>query len=131
VARKRSEVATVVVLRGARLLLVNQPPAGVLALPGGKLEPGESAREAAARELGEETGIVVPAELLVALAERIEARDGVTLVPFALVDPPRRRRAAELHCRWLALSELSRQVLAPGVERSVEAALAALTLPNL
>jgi ADP-ribose pyrophosphatase YjhB (NUDIX family) len=131
VATERSEVATVVVLRGDRLLLVNQPSAGVLALPGGKLERGESARQAAARELGEETGIVVGAELLVALAERIEARGGVTLLPFALVDPPRRRRPAELPCRWLALGELSRHGLAPGVERSVEAALAALTLPNL
>ena len=46
-----TEVATVVALRHGRVLLVAQPRGGMLALPGGSVEAGESAREAAAREL--------------------------------------------------------------------------------
>ena len=45
------EVATVVALRRGRVLAVTQPQSGLLALPGGKVEPGEAARDAAAREL--------------------------------------------------------------------------------
>jgi 8-oxo-dGTP diphosphatase len=45
-----------------RLLLVQrgrEPQAGRWTLPGGRVEPGESPAEAAAREVAEETGVVV------------------------------------------------------------------------
>lgn len=45
-----------------RLLLIRRahdPGAGRWSLPGGKVEPGESARAATAREVAEETGLVV------------------------------------------------------------------------
>jgi 8-oxo-dGTP diphosphatase len=42
---------------------------GKLVGPGGKLEPGESAAEAAAREVAEEIDVIVGAENLLAIAE--------------------------------------------------------------
>ncbi|MEQ3745497.1 MAG: NUDIX hydrolase [Henriciella sp.] len=55
----------VVCLRGDELLLVrrgNPPRAGEWSIPGGRIEPGEPAKDAALRELAEE--ISVEAELL-------------------------------------------------------------------
>jgi ADP-ribose pyrophosphatase YjhB (NUDIX family) len=124
VVAQRSEIATVVALRGDRLLLVEQPGMAALALPGGKIEAGETPRAAAARELAEETGIIAPETRLVALAQRISTPYGVTLVPFLLAEPPRRRRAAELPCHWIAFDELEHHTLLHGVSDSLAAALA-------
>lgn len=53
--------ALAVVIRNGQVLLVrrrNPPDAGLWGFPGGHVEPGETALQAAARELTEETGVI-------------------------------------------------------------------------
>ena len=71
-ALKRPEwprpAASAIILRGASVLIVERGKGalpGTWSLPGGHIEPGEKASEAAARELFEETGLAATLEGLV------------------------------------------------------------------
>ncbi len=61
----RREIALALVWHQGRLLITKRPPevhqGGLWEFPGGKLEPGETAAQAAAREVLEETGLSVTA----------------------------------------------------------------------
>ncbi|HEX7380766.1 MAG TPA: NUDIX domain-containing protein [Nevskiaceae bacterium] len=78
--RRRVEVACGVLVRGDRILIARRPGgkigAGKWEFPGGKLEAGETSREALVRELDEELGVrVLDATALAPLAHRYRDRD--------------------------------------------------------
>ncbi|MBO0785523.1 MAG: NUDIX domain-containing protein [Actinobacteria bacterium] len=71
-------VGAVITGTGGRLLLVKRghdPEAGRWTLPGGRIEPGETDAAALAREVREETGLLVACGALVGTVER-PAPDG-------------------------------------------------------
>jgi ADP-ribose pyrophosphatase YjhB (NUDIX family) len=67
-------VGAIVFDRAGRVLLVERgkpPSAGLWSVPGGKLEPSETLAQAVAREVREETGLVVEVGALACVVERI------------------------------------------------------------
>ena len=75
--------ASAAIFRGGKVLIAERgagPRRGYWSLPGGKIEPGETAMEAAAREIMEETGLAVTLKGLVDVHNVIGRNDagGVT-----------------------------------------------------
>jgi 8-oxo-dGTP diphosphatase len=106
-----------VVFRENRVLLVKrkQPPGkGFWAIPGGRLELGETLKEAAEREVREETGVIIRAGNPVYTFELIEHDDqGRIRFHYVIVDlladyisgsPHARSDACE--ARWISPREL-------------------------
>jgi len=57
---------------------------GQFALPGGRFDPGESAPEAARRELAEELGVVLEAHHVLGLLDDFATRSGFVITPVVL-----------------------------------------------
>ena len=73
----------VVCLRGQEVLLIRRgkpPRAGEWSLPGGRIEPGEQAVDAALRELVEETGVTARITGLIDVVDGIFAEAGLHYV---------------------------------------------------
>jgi 8-oxo-dGTP diphosphatase len=93
--------ASAVAVVDGRLLLVRRSPelerAGSWAVPGGRVEPGESVPEAVVRELYEETGLRAECGEFVGWVERIGEGFHYLILDFrvSLLDPPDRTVAGD------------------------------------
>lgn len=92
---------------------INEPDAGFWGFPGGKVEHGETLREAAVRELREETGLTgVAGDILASLddihSENGEVRHHYVLVAVACTaEPLEPRPDGDVNeARWFAVSSI-------------------------
>ena len=92
ILRPEHQGALVALWVGERVLVVRQSYRSGLNFPGGSLRPGETARDAALRELKEEVGLILPPEFLTPAWEGKHLwdwrNDHVTIFEAALDSPP-------------------------------------------
>jgi ADP-ribose pyrophosphatase YjhB (NUDIX family) len=127
--------ASAVVLRGDAVLLVRRAKAlgnGLWSLPGGHIEPGETAAAAARREVGEETGLAVEITGLAGVHDAI-IRDGagallahyVLAVYCARADDGTPVAASDVaEACFVPIGELDSYRLTPGARGLIERARA-------
>ncbi len=109
------EVAAVAIIRDRRMLMVTARGRDVIYLPGGKIDPGESAADAAGRETREEVAVgLVPgsvSELFTVVTQAHGEPDGrqVRMVVFSAEpagEPQPSAEVSELH--WATTADLHR-----------------------
>jgi 8-oxo-dGTP diphosphatase len=129
-----------IIVENGRVLLVKRghaPLAGEWSIPGGVLEVGETLREAAVREVLEETSLVVEPTILLGVYDRIlRDTDERTLYHYVLIDFSCRRLSGEAKAagdaaevRWfrreeipgLQLAKDTAEVINLGFEKRAEA----------
>ncbi len=122
----------VVCLRGDEVLLIRRgspPRLGEWSLPGGRIEPGERAVDAALRELREETGVEAEITALIDVVDGIFPEAGRH---YVLIDYAARWLSGEpvagddaLEARFVALDQVDELVDWDETRRVIQVALAA------
>ncbi|MEV5001503.1 (deoxy)nucleoside triphosphate pyrophosphohydrolase [Nocardioides sp. LML1-1-1.1] len=130
-SRPQLEVVGAVIVRDARVLCAQRGPDGSLAgrweFPGGKVEDGESAPDALAREIDEELRCTVDVGDPIATTRYDDGRVVVVLTTYWCTltsGEPQRTEHAEL--RWVVPEELGDLDWAPADVPAVEVVTAAL-----
>ncbi|MGI8936648.1 MAG: NUDIX hydrolase [Iamia sp.] len=120
--RARPEVAVGAIVADAEeLLLVRraQPPAaGTWAVPGGRVEGGETLAEAVVRELDEETGLEGACGALVGWSEILDEGRHAVILDFRvhiMARTPLRAGDDAAEARWVPLGDVAELRLAPGL----------------
>ena len=118
-------VGAIVVDKGALLLIKRdrEPARGQWSLPGGRVEIGETLREALVREVREETGVDVDVDGLIGVAERIvRDDDGAIEYHYVILDYVCTPRSTILKAgddaadaRWVPVGELAELHLTAGL----------------
>jgi 8-oxo-dGTP diphosphatase len=104
-------VAVAVIVENTRVLIIRRraPERGLVwSFPAGKIEPGETAQEAAVREAFEETNAVTEAGPII--GERVHPDTGIHLTYVACLSLDNRHRAGEsreaAEVRWVLIEEI-------------------------
>ena len=129
--------ASAVLFRGESVLLVERdgpPDAGHWSLPGGVIESGETAEEAARREAHEETGLYAHMEGLAGVYDVIDRDDNGNVVLHYVIacyfgsadDGEPRARSDARQARFVALDKLADLPLTKGTRCVIEKAWQAL-----
>ena len=88
----------IVVVENDHILLIKrgrEPGKGLWAVPGGKVEVGETLRETAQREMLEETGLIVDVGEVIWVGEHIEDDRHIVLIDFEATVTGGELRAAD------------------------------------
>ena len=125
--------ASAAIFRDGKILIVERGKGsmtGIWSLPGGHIEPGERAIDAAAREVAEETGVAVQIKGLVDVHNVIFHHDNGTLRTHYVLcvyyghwqagEPEAATDARD--ARFVTLDELTHYKLTPGVVEFVQTA---------
>lgn len=125
--------ASAAIFRGSRVLIAERgagPMRGMWSLPGGKIEPGETAAAAAIREIKEETGLDVALAGLIDLHEVIRKKSAgdvqlhyIIAVHFGTCATGEPRAATDISdARFVTLAELPAYRLTDGAMRFINEA---------
>jgi len=118
-------VGAIVIDKGAILLVKRdrEPARGQWSLPGGRVEIGETLREALIREVREETGVDVDIDGLIGTAERVvRDDDGEIAFHYVILDYVCTARSTEVKAgddasdvRWVPVGEMADLHLTAGL----------------